>query len=146
MSGYNHNNSLLRVCVDHVVSRTVSGRVYSRRLTKPVPFVDLSSLALRMEEVFDQQSFPQAFQRSRIFLREDNGETFAADDLTSGMSEELVNAQQGEVATFEVQVLSRRNSSWQGTVDWLDGSERQRFESFLELLNLINKRVAEDSI
>ena len=141
MTGFNLNNSSLRICVDRVTGCAVGGRVFGRRLTAPILFDDLSSLALRLDWVFDQQNFPQAFQRSRTFLRESGWEENIVGDLSDGMSEEQVNAQYGEIATFEILMVSRRNSSWQGMVDWLDGRERQTFFGYLELLRLINDRL-----
>lgn len=146
MSGFNHNNSSLRICVDRAFAQTVSGRVFSQRLTKPIPFADLSSLVLRLEDVFRQQNFPQAFQRSRTFLRDEKEDSFAAGEPSQGMGAEQVGAQRGELATFEVLVLGRRSSSWQGTVDWLDGGARQEFASFLELLRLVNERFFENTL
>ena len=58
------------------------------------------------------------------------------------MSEELVKVQYGVIATFEILMVSRRNCSWQGMIDWLDGNVRQEFYGCLELLRLINERLS----
>lgn len=141
MSGFNHNNSTLRVCIDCVKGRTISGRVLSRRLTQPYVFPDLNSFVLQMETVFDAQNFPQAYQRMRTFLRNENEETIAAADPSCGMSEEEVNAGRGEIATVELRVLSRKNSTWQGTVNWLDSSIIQEFSSYLELMHIADEKL-----
>ncbi len=39
---------------------------------------------------------------------------------------------------FFVRVQYRRNSSWQGTIQWLNGRKTSVFRSALELGNLIN--------
>ncbi len=39
---------------------------------------------------------------------------------------------------FFVRVQYRFNSSWQGTIQWLDGRQKTIFRSTLELGNLIN--------
>lgn len=142
MTEYNLNNSTLRVCVDRVIQRAAAGQVFGCRLTAPIAFDDVSSLVLQLDRVFDQQNFPQAFQSSRTFLREGKGEESAVDAASEGMSEELVKAQYGEIATFEILLVSRRNCSWQGRIDWLDGSERQEFCGCLELLRLIDERLS----
>ena len=141
MAGFNHNNSTLRVCIDCVKGRTISGRVLSRRLTEPYHFPDLNSLVLQMEAVFDAQNFPQAYQRLRTFLRVDGKEALAAADPDSGMTEEEVNAGRGQVATVELRVVSRRNSTWQGTVNWLDSSVIQEFSSYLELMHIADEKL-----
>lgn len=39
---------------------------------------------------------------------------------------------------FFVRVQYRCNSSWQGTIQWMDGKQQKIFRSVLELGNLIN--------
>ncbi len=141
MPGFNHNNSILRICIDCVKGRTVSGRVLSRRLIQPYHFPDLNSFVLQMEAVFDAQNFPQAYQRIRTFLRTEDKGTLAAADPESGMTEEEVKAGRGEVATVELRVMSRRNSTWQGTVNWLDGDVIRDFSSYLELMHIADEKL-----
>lgn len=46
-----------------------------------------------------------------------------------------------ERKAFVVQILSRENATWQGTVTWLDGKRTQPFRSTLELLRLMDSAV-----
>ena len=46
-----------------------------------------------------------------------------------------------ERKAFVVQILSRENATWQGTVTWLDGKKTQPFRSALELLRLMESAV-----
>ena len=46
-----------------------------------------------------------------------------------------------ERRAFVVQILSRENATWQGTVTWLDGKKTQPFRSALELLRLMDSAV-----
>jgi len=39
---------------------------------------------------------------------------------------------------FFVRIQYRCNSSWQGTIQWLDGKKEQNFRSALELGNMIS--------
>ena len=105
-------SAFLRVCVDQSDGSRISGRVYSQRLTHPMAFSDIGSLVLRLDEVLEKQNFPQAFQRSRTFREREI------------------------LSTFTLYVISRRNASWQGWVDWMDGSPRQQFASALELIRM----------
>jgi len=45
---------------------------------------------------------------------------------------------QKEDLVFYVRVQYRCNSSWQGSIQWLDGKKSSVFRSVLELGNLIN--------
>lgn len=139
-SDLNAPYAALRVCVNEAGPSRVSGLVYSQRLTAPMDFSDLGTLLLRVDEVLDAQKFPQAFQKGRSFSTKES-RVPAADSPDHGLAAEVVNAQQGAIATFVLQILSRRNSSWQGRVDWLDGETAQEFGSALELMRLIEERL-----
>lgn len=138
----NHMSAALRVCVDKAEEGRISGRVYSQRLTKPVSFTDVGSLLLQVEEVLNKQNFPQAFQRTRTFVRrKDDTGVPAAASLEDAMSVEEVAAARGEVTTFLIYVITRRSTTWQGRVDWLDGSPSEEFSSVLELIKLTDQRI-----
>ncbi len=141
MSAFNHMNSALRLCVDSVDDHIIQGRVFSQRFIRPLKFADLGSLVLYLEDVFDEQNFPQAFQQARTFAPYSNDMSIVASEPGDGMTPAVVRAARGAVATFEVLVISRRSSSWQGSVDWLDGGDRQEFGSYLELLQMIEQKL-----
>lgn len=146
MNEFTHDNAVLRICVDGVRDHAAFGRVFSRRLVEMMEFTDLSSLFLRLEQLFERQDFPQAFQRTRVVVRDTLlQDAVAAADAASGMSEKTVGAQRGAVATFDLRVISRRNTTWQGSVDWLDGSEKQEFFTSLELLHLLDEKLTGSS-
>lgn len=145
MAAFNHMNSYLRFCIDRACDHEVGGRVFSQRFLHPVDFTDLGNLVLFLEDVFDYQNYPQAFQSTRIIVESKSDLSLAAEEPGAGMTPPVVRAAHGSVATFDVLVVSRRSSSWQGSVDWLDGSERQEFSSYLELMHLINDRLFPDS-
>ena len=135
----NHYEAVLRICVDELGEGGIRGRVVSRRLTEPMPFSDVGHLLLQLEEVFDRQNFPQASERRRTFgARQEESSLPLAQTLEQGMDPEEVARAAGQVTTFDLYVITRRNTTWQGFVDWLDGSPRSHYKSVLELLKLID--------
>ena len=135
----NHYEAVLRICVDELGEGGIRGRVVSRRLTEPMPFSDVGHLLLQLEEVFDRHNFPQAFERRRTFgARQEESSLPLAQTLEQGMDPEEVARAAGQVTTFDLYVITRRNTTWQGFVDWLDGSPRSHYKSVLELLKLID--------
>ncbi|NCB04453.1 MAG: hypothetical protein EOM69_02900 [Clostridia bacterium] len=44
--------------------------------------------------------------------------------------------------TFIVQVLYRRNGTWQGVLKWTDGRREQQFRSAFEMLKLMDEALA----
>ena len=137
----NYETASLRVCVDSTADGRLSGRVLGRRLTQAVNFSDLGSLLLQLEAVLDSQNSPQAFQRGRSFCPRSTRQVPAAQRLEEGMEPQTVQAAQGETATFDLRIITRRNATWQGMVDWLDGTPPQSFHSVLELVKLLDQRL-----
>jgi len=46
--------------------------------------------------------------------------------------------------TFIVKIVNRQNSTWQGSVTWVEEQKTQNFRSALELLKLIDGVLDED--
>ena len=137
----NHYDAAIRVCVDQVEEGRFSGRMVSRRFTAPIPFTDVGNLLLRVEEVLNHQNFPQAFERPRTFVPQSAANLPVAADLNSGMSREEVEAASGAVDTFLLYIITRRNTTWQGFLEWTDASPRQEFASALEFLKVVGGRL-----
>ena len=45
-------------------------------------------------------------------------------------------------STFLVKIKYRQNSSWQGSVQWVEGEKTQNFKSCLELMRLMDMAAA----
>ena len=41
--------------------------------------------------------------------------------------------------TFLIRILFRQNKSWQGEIQWIEGHQKKRFRSALELIMLIHE-------
>ena len=68
----------------------------------------------------------------------------AASVLPGGaMSEAEVEASRGALTTFQLAILTRRNATWQGAVDWMEGQSPMSFSSDLELLSLVDRHMEE---
>ena len=139
----NHFMAYLRVAVDENEEGRLAGSVYSRRLTAPMLFKSTADLLLQIEDLLDTQDFPRAFQRKRTFGDKQQPRPWqrgdGAEDDNQYMDEEAVNQARGKVCTFAINILTRQNTSWQGYLDWLDGSDRRAFNSDLELLGMITE-------
>ena len=146
MREFNQNNSTLRFCIDRVHDGNPGGRVFSRRFTRAVAFNDLISLILQLDKVFDSQGFPQAFQCPRTFLHNETNPDYIAEAPAQGIDEETVLAQHGNVFTFDVTVISRRSTDWQGTICWIDSGEQHEFSGIMELLRMIRQKLPEHSL
>jgi hypothetical protein len=134
--------SPFKVCVDLMDVEQISGRVYSQSLRSPVAFRDIADLLMQLDELFDQRNFPKAFQRARTFSEDKAvpaAEQGKSEPESDYMTADLVESMKGDAATFLISVSTRQNSTWQGWLDWMDGSPHRPFNSALELIRLIDK-------
>ena len=141
----NHYMAYLRVAVDGYEEGRLTGSVHSQRLKEPFAFTNTADLLLKIEDLLDTQDFPRAFQRKRTFGDKAPARALPADgDPDDGepyMDEAAVNQARGQLSTFAVNIITRQNTSWQGYLDWLDGSARMAFDSDLELLGMITEGI-----
>ena len=118
------------ICVDSYKQSIMAGRYYNYgQEGEGHQFCGLMQLLADMEQILDSANFPQSFTAVRSFA--DAAEAKQADAAESA-------AQKGRCATFEVKILFRQHTSWQGSVKWLEKNSEQPFRSALELIFLMN--------
>ncbi|MCL1816738.1 MAG: hypothetical protein FWG43_03950 [Clostridiales bacterium] len=138
----NHNNSALRICIDTIEHGIISGRVFGQRLAEPLFFSDISDLLLQIDEVLNAQDYPRAFQRKRSFSAVEKTQAPALAELSGHfMDIETVQSAFGAVATHSINIISRQNTSWQGSIDWLDETAPTNFKSALEYIRIVNNEL-----
>ena len=126
--GNEYRNTTL--CVDSYEQGVPVGRFYNPACPGGTAFRSLSQLLIRLQELLDGMRFPQASTLTRSF----SGERMELErDKGPPGSEE-----RGALGTFTVRVLFRQNSSWQGSVTWLEGRREESFRSALELVFLLD--------
>lgn len=108
------------------------GQFYHPHSGECMVFHGLAQLLLQMEQLMNVEDLPQSFNVVRTFLPWNGIDAGSASSAVPRM---------GKVATFALQVLFRRNASWQGTLFWLEGKQRKSFRSVLELITLISSCV-----
>ena len=89
----------------------------------------LMDLLIKMEHMLNAMELPQSFTSPRTFLR-------PAGPAATGPPD--CGHRGGTLATFEVKVLFRQNTSWQGCVTWLEEGRQEQFRSVLELAILMD--------
>ncbi len=141
----NHGNAVLRICIDSSKNGQIGGRVFGQRLEDTLIFNDLLTFILMIDSLLDKQNFPRAFQRRRSFAQQELPNRPPAAEVEGNlMSKDFVAEQLGALATLELSIITRQNTSWQGTISWLDNNQRQPFKSALEFVRHINKRLEID--
>ena len=122
------------VCIDSCENGVLSGRFYNSFLPDGVRFSSLMQFLQQMEKTLDSMDFPQSYTITRSFAP-------PPDNLPSSQLAEPGSCT-GAKATFALRILFRQNSSWQGSVAWLEGRSEQSFRSALELVFLMDSALS----
>ena len=127
--------NMIRLCIDGY-GNDLSGRVYSKLMLVPLLFSGCNGLLLRMDDVFEQVGYPQAFQVKRTFFKPAKlkGRICIPEQL---MDDKEMERQSGNCGTFDVIVQSRRQSGWQGLLMNPERTSVRKFKSEMELLHCI---------
>ena len=126
--------SAIYICIDEYGAGRMEGRLYSPCLFEPLTFNDANHFFIYLEQLMEYPCYPQAFQRKRAF-----GEPSELETPLFLEAQNLHEDKIGKVATGEVHVISRQNTSWQGFVIWKNSGTRATFNSDLELLSRIHE-------
>lgn len=130
-------NRRLTVCIDSYENSVMKGRILNAN-QEIAPFESLVQFLLGVETFMEAPQMPQSFTSLRRFSD--------LIPMTEGASVSNY-AGKGAKATFELQVLFRQHSSWQGVVIWRERKMEQSFRSVLELVMLMDSalRTVNDS-
>ncbi len=115
------------ICVDSYEEGVLKGRFYDDAY-ECVSFNSLSQFLLSMAQVLDDKHQPQSYTETRVFTQRPAAE----------LGEEDNGLRRGEKATFELCVMFRQNTSWQGSLRWREKGVEQSFRSVLELIALLD--------
>ena len=124
------------VCIDSYENGVLNGRFYNPYLKGGESFQSLSQFLIRFEQALDTMNLPQSFNAHRSFV---------PTPVPKEENLSLQNSERGLLATFSLRVLFRQNSSWQGTVTWLEEHQEMCFRSVLELIHLMDSTLQESS-
>lgn len=130
----------LRICIDEKKDIYFKGRAYTRLSKDEIKFQDLSGLLIEIDKIFDEAGYPQAFQEKRSFQKDHVRSFFSMNPNSEKDIEEILN-KKGTMATFDVIVISRRHSTWQGEVHSLQGEKLGSFEGAIQMIQIVTNQV-----
>ena len=124
----------IMIYVDSYANRVLSGRFHVASSQDVQFFGSLSQLLIAVNNILDQENFPQAFSKLRNFNAPQGG---------GENSQGTLNRWTGNAATFVVRILFRQNASWQGNIVYAEKGLSSSFRSVLELLSLMDSVLIE---
>lgn len=125
-----------RICAD-VINDDVEGRVFSPLKAECISFCGMGELLVKMDELFDHVGYPQAFQDKRSFDRDKERVNLYRGIPSGKMKSADIICESGKVRTLDVIVNSRKNTSWQGSVQTAEGIFLGDFDGEIALLAVI---------
>lgn len=125
----------VRICINEK-KPAILGQAFSPLSETAIDFSDIGQLMISLDALFDKAGYPQSFQDKRSFGESEGGNRYKGRPApkTSG---DVILSKSGLVATFDLIIDSRRDSSWQGTVYQSDGTPLGSFVGDMDLLKLI---------
>lgn len=127
--------NFINMCIDNINDGELSGRIYHCYSKEPWKFTNILQLIELADDFFDKLEFPQASTSARSFT---STQFSSVDRLDKVRLPEDFIENRGQKGTFFLNVRYRQNSSWQGSVTWVEEQREQHFRSALELLKLID--------
>lgn len=124
------------LCIDSYRDGILQGRFYGPD-GEEQSFCSLSCFLVMMEEMLELMGEPQSDTSRRSF--------------TSLLQQPPAGASGGGVrrglrATFELKILFRQHTSWQGVVLWMEQHRERSFRSVLELILLLDSALREPEV
>ena len=127
-----HESRKTIVCIDNYEKGNPEGRIY-HSYAESETFQSLSQFLIKMETLLDDLQLPQASTETRSFCQ--------LPQISLADPPPVNQVRKGRCATFQIQVIFRQHTSWQGTVTWLEESSEQSFRSVLELILLMDSAI-----
>lgn len=125
-----------RICAD-TIGEDVEGRVFSPLKAECIPFRGMGELLVKMDELFDRVGYPQAFQDKRSFDKDKERTNLYRGIPDGELKPGDIISNTGKIRTFDIVVTSRKNTSWQGSVQTDDGTVLGDFNGEIALLAII---------
>jgi len=124
------------VWIDSFEDEILKGRLYNPMLNEEVHFESTIQFLLQMEQLMSEIGSPQSCTSTRKFI-------FPCANEITAINFVSVREKQKPIATFQLRVLFRQHSSWQGILYWAEKKQEEHFRSVLELLLLMNSVLTE---
>ncbi|MEG2192481.1 MAG: hypothetical protein RRX95_04285 [Oscillospiraceae bacterium] len=133
------------ILVDGSKYDEVHGRWCSLYAPKEQVFNSCFELIGQIDEFYNYYSLVYSSTKRRSIVKvkssTSNQGVFPRKEVKRYMNEDIFSQKQGEKATFIIQVMFRQNSTWQGSVKWVETGEETKFRSTMELVKMMDEVV-----
>ena len=133
---YMRQSGCLHVCIESIDKKSeyVAGVISGVALEGAYEFQGLADFLTKADEIFDRIGHPQATSQPRSFLRSGRLQRPVNAHPPIYHEAEEIDKRRGSVATWNVLVRTRANSTWQGLLYDAEGTMLTAFDSEMQLL------------
>lgn len=127
--------NMIHLCINGVKDFQISGLAYNTTIQDPIQFSDIHDMILSFDKIFDMNGNPQSSHIKRSFQKEEKPSKFQIKPQTVCNYENYLD-KKGSIATLDIIVRSRLQSTWQGIIFYQD--EVIVFENLLDFIRKIS--------
>lgn len=128
----------IRLCFRKRSAEQYEGMICGVALENAVEFHGAADLIFKIDDAFNQIGQPQPHQVLRTFG--ENGPHYAFHgNPTRYRTNEEIDALRGEEGSYDLLMLTRHSSEWQGILRNLDDGEFSRFKTILECMRALER-------
>lgn len=142
-TGMPYDISMYTVCIDSYDNQNIKGSFVNNYYGEEFLYNSTVELLFKMEELMNKIGTPKKYEKDRSFIY-DKTEKDVDDNAKLSINRFVQSNgfneydKKGKIATFYIKIRFRQNSSWQGSITWLEGGKTEDFRSVFELLKIIN--------
>lgn len=128
-------HNMIHLCINGVKDYQISGLAYNTTIQDPIQFTDIHDMILSFDKIFDKNGNPQSSHIKRSFQKEEKPSKYQIKPQMLCEYENYLD-KKGSIATFDIIVRSRLQSTWQGIIFYQD--EVIVFENMLDFIRKIS--------
>jgi hypothetical protein len=134
--------NLICVGIDRCENGDFIGRVWEPYDASAFEFTGINEMVIHMDDLYDRWNYPQRALNERSFMRT-HAVTRSGNIRTSDFEQKIERLQKmrGNMGTFIIQVKFRQHATWQGVVVWAEENKRGKFQSAMELIQLMDHAI-----
>ena len=123
------------ICVDSYENSILAGRIFNLYVGADIPFRSTIEFINETEALMQELQYPQSFHECRTFNPKPEQHSLPVAAVAG-------TVKRGLLATFSLTIMFRQNTTWQGTLFWMEKNKELHFRSVLELLMMIDNAIA----
>jgi len=131
----------IRICIHSFDEhRQIIGLICGIAVKDFIHFQGVNDFIIKVDDAYNAIGRPQSFQVLRSFTEQEDYHSYVGNPPTYYDSDEI-RKQVGELATYDLIMISRKNAEWQGILKNMEGELVFRFHTIIECIEFLSRQV-----